>query len=177
MNRSTLVVLLGTLAVTAGLGTFVLSQGMHGHGGGHGMMHMLQGENTEPHEVEELRAMFMNHRAITRSVTNLPNGIETLTETSDPALAELLVSHVVGMIRRIEDNNDPKVPIQSPTLDILFANRALITTSLMPTETGIKVIQTSDDAATVAALQKHAAEVSDLADRGMRAVHEQMMGN
>lgn len=32
-----------------------------------------------------------------------------------------------------------------------------------------------DDAEVVAALQKHAMEVSELADRGMAAVHEQMM--
>ena len=41
--------------------------------------------------------------------------------------------------------------------------------------TGILVIQTSNDAEVVSALQKHAMEVSDLADRGMAAVHEQMM--
>jgi hypothetical protein len=35
--------------------------------------------------------------------------------------------------------------------------------------------KTSDDEEVVAALQKHAMEVSDLADRGMAAVHEQMM--
>jgi hypothetical protein len=44
-----------------------------------------------------------------------------------------------------------------------------------PTETGIIVTQTSDDAETVAALQKHAAEVSDLATRGIVSAQEAMM--
>jgi len=37
------------------------------------------------------------------------------------------------------------------------------------------VTQTSDDAEVVAALHKHAAEVSDMALRGMDAVHDRMM--
>ena len=42
-------------------------------------------------------------------------------------------------------------------------------------ENGVIVTQTSDNGDVVAALQKHASEVSDLAARGMVAVHEQMM--
>lgn len=188
MRAKTLIILVAALGL--GIGGYALAQNrQHGMGqgmghqsgqgmmGGMGMMRMLQGENIEPAEVDELRAMFMGHPAITRRVINLPDGIETVTESDDPALAEVIVSHVVGMIGRVEDNNDPKVVIQSPTLDILFENRDLITTVLEPTETGIKVIQTSADAATVAALQKHAAEVSAMAERGMRAVHEQRMAN
>ena len=37
------------------------------------------------------------------------------------------------------------------------------------------MIQTADDPEIVTALQTHAAEVSDMADRGMQAVHEMMM--
>lgn len=155
--------------------------GMHGMGGmgmggGMGMTHMLQGIDTDETEVADMRALFLDHPAIRRSVVNLPDGIETLTESDDPALAEAIVRHVAGMIGRVEDNRAPRVPIQSPTLDLLFANRALIRTEIVPTETGVRVTQRSDDAATVAALQTHAAEVSDLAAQGMQAVHARMMG-
>jgi hypothetical protein len=149
---------------------------MQGMGMGHGMMGMLQGEDTTAAESEELFDMFMNHDRITRSVTNLPDGIRTVTESDNPELSAAIVSHVVGMINRVEENRDPGLVIQSPTLDILFRNRDLIETSFEPTPNGIIVIQTSDDAATVAALQKHAAEVSDMVDRGMAAVHDSMMG-
>ena len=37
------------------------------------------------------------------------------------------------------------------------------------------VVQTSTDPEVVAALQIHAAEVSDMSARGMQAVHEMMM--
>jgi hypothetical protein len=39
------------------------------------------------------------------------------------------------------------------------------------------VVQTSSDPETVAALQKHASEVSDLVKRGMAAAHENRMRN
>ncbi len=43
------------------------------------------------------------------------------------------------------------------------------------TDLGIEVIQTSENSEVVALLQKHAAEVSDMSERGMEAVHERMM--
>ena len=79
------------------------------------------------------------------------------------------------MIGRVEDGRDPQVFIQSPTLDILFERREKIATTIETTDEGIVVVQTSDDPEVVAALQTHAAEVSDMVDRGMQAVHEAMM--
>ena len=39
------------------------------------------------------------------------------------------------------------------------------------------VVQTSNDPSTVAVLQRHASEVSDLVKGGMAAMHESMMKN
>ena len=86
-----------------------------------------------------------------------------------------LVSHVFGMIRRVEDRDDPEIIIQSQTLDIFFERGDEIETEIELTDEGIVVIQTSQDPELIAALQEHAAEVTDLADRGMAAVHERMM--
>jgi hypothetical protein len=154
----------------------------HGAGGmgmggtmGRGMQAMLHGPGSTESETIELASMFHNHTALVREVVNLPNGIDTLTESQDPELRAFLVSHVVGMIGRVDEGRDPQVPIQSPTLDILFANRALIDTVMEATDHGIRVIQTSDDPETVAALQTHAAEVTAMVERGMMAVHEAEM--
>ena len=87
-----------------------------------------------------------------------------------------LVSHVTGMIARVEDGDDPQIRIQSSTLDVFFVRGDEIETDIDVTDEGIVVIQTSDDLELVAALQKHAAEVSAMAERGMEAVHEMMMG-
>lgn len=151
--------------------------GMMGGMMGRGMQAMLHGPGSTESETLELAAMFHNHADISRTVINLPDGIDTVTESHDPELRAILVSHVVGMIARVEQGRDPQVPVQSPTLDILFENRTLIETVMEPTEHGIRVIQRSNDAATVAALQTHAAEVSVLAARGMMAIHEGRMAH
>ena len=187
MQKRTIgIVALGVVAVVAG-GVYF---GMHRMGGihiamsnilGENMMHdvigtpMLIGKDTEDFEVAELRAMFENHKDLSRSVENLPNGIRTVTETENPELRDALVSHIVSMLSRVDEKRDPQIPIQSLTLDVLFEKSEMIVTEVEYTDTGVAVVQTSDDAEVVAALQTHAAEVSDLAARGMQSAHEAMM--
>lgn len=151
---------------------------MHGADGtGHDMVNMpgLRGLDASPEESAEMAVMFRNFPLITREVTNLPNGVRAVTGSANPDLLDVIVSHVVGMTTRLAEGRDPKVMIQSPTLDILFDHRDAITTEIEVTDAGIVVVQTSDDPDVVAALQLHAAEVSDMAARGMHAVHERMM--
>jgi hypothetical protein len=150
----------------------------HGADGtGHDMVNMpgLRGLHATPRESKEMAIMFRNFRGISREVTNLPNGIRTITFSADEDVMAVVASHVVGMIQRVEQGHDPKVIIQSPTLDILFERRETISTGIDMTDDGIVVIQTSDDPEVVAALHKHAGEVSAMVDRGMEAVHEMMM--
>ena len=157
-----------------------MSGGGHMHGAdgtGHDEINMpgLRGENATPEESAELAVMFRNFGTITREVTNLPNSIRTVTRSSDEEVMNQLVSHVFGMIRRVEDKDDPKILIQSRTLDVFFQRGDKIESEIELTDEGIVVTQTSQDTELVAALQEHAAEVTDMADRGMEAVHEKMM--
>ena len=154
--------------------------GQHGHGmdgTGHDEVNMpgLRGENASPEESVELAVMFRGFESFTREVTNLPDGIRTVTRSSDPEVMAALVSHVTGMIGRVENLDDPKIFIQSPTLDIFFQRGDKISSEIEVTDEGIVVVQTSTDPEVVTALQVHAAEVSDMAARGMQAVHEMMM--
>ena len=135
----------------------------------------LQGKDTTENEVDDLKTIFKNHKQITRTVENISNGITTTTETTDDKLRDALVSHVVAMVARLEEKRDPKIIIQSPTLDKLFAESDAIQTNITMTELGIVVTQTSTNPIVVKALQTHAAEVSDMARRGMEAVHERML--
>ena len=152
---------------------------MHGPGGmmGHDMADMpgLRGLDASPAESAELGVMFASFQTLSREVTDLPNGIHTVTRSSDPAVMDALVSHVHGMIGRVEQGRDPQIFIQSPTLDIFFARPEAIVTEIDVTDEGIVVTQTSDDPDMVTALHTHAAEVSAMAERGMDAVHEMMM--
>ncbi|MFW2543224.1 hypothetical protein ACN2XU_11315 [Primorskyibacter sp. 2E107] len=152
----------------------------HTHGAdgtGHDEMTMpgLRGLDATPEESAEMAVMFRNFRSIERSVENLPNGIRTVTRSDVPEVMDAIVSHAVGMIDRVGQKSDPQVFIQSPTLDIVFARAEGIKSAVEVTEEGLVVVQTSDDPELIAALHTHAAEVSDMAERGMQAVHEMMM--
>lgn len=153
-------------------------QHMHGADGtGHDEINMpgLRGLNATPEESAEIGLLFRGFQTIERTVDNLPNGIKTVTYSSDPTIMEALISHVVGMIGRVETGDNPLIMIQSPTLDIFFERGAELMTEIDVTEEGIVVLQTSDDPELVEAMHKHAAEVTAMADRGMQAVHEMMM--
>lgn len=154
---------------------------MHGHmhgadGTGHDEYTMpgLRGENATSAESEEIGLLFRKFEKISREVENLENGIKTTTNSSDPEVLPALISHVVGMLQRVSENDDPKIMIQSPTLDVFFLKGDQINTDFEITDQGIIVVQTSNDPELVTALQTHAAEVTAMVDRGMEAVHEMM---
>lgn len=142
--------------------------------GGPGMQRMMQGTDTTRQEETELALMFANHQLIEREVILLPDGIDTLTESSSPELSAVLVGHVMGMIQRADEGRDPGVSIQSATLDVLFEKRGTITTQIELTPRGIRVIQTSTDPEVVAALHTHSGEVTDMINRGMQAIHNRI---
>jgi hypothetical protein len=117
--------------------------------------------------------LVMNNQAITRTVVDLPNGIRTLTESTDPAVAGLIVAHVASMERRLQAGE--VFNLFSPTIPILFENYDRIHSEFESTPNGVAVVQTSEDPALVAALQAHAAEVTELVDEGMMAMMRGMM--
>jgi hypothetical protein len=145
-------------------------------GMGPGMMGMGHGSATLS-EHNDIRELFFNHDRIKRTVTNLPDGIRTVTESDDPQIAATIKKHVAEMGQRVEEGRDPGLPIESPALHSIFRDKDKIKSTYEVTEKGVIVVQTSTDASAVKALQDHAAEVSDLARRGMVAVHEAMMKN
>lgn len=199
MNKKTLLIG-GILAATALAGGWAFAQSPgHGHGGMRGMgpgMHSqmgpgmhgrmgpgrmgmmgMMGGSATTTERNEIHEMLINHDQIKRIVTNLPNGIRTVTESDDPEIAATIANHVAGMGERVKEGRDPDLPIQSPTLKLIFRDKDKIKTTYEATQRGIVVVQTSDDEETVAALQKHAADVTDLVNRGVVAAHETIMKN
>jgi uncharacterized protein YdcH (DUF465 family) len=137
----------------------------------------LQGEDITDREIADLKRLFQKHNEISRLVENIPNGIITVTETDNEELRSSLIDHVTLMVTRLQEEKNPKVIIQSPTLHEIFEYYDEIETELELTEKGISVIQTSANAKVVALLQQHASEISDMVDRGMEAVHERMMNS
>jgi hypothetical protein len=152
--------------------------GMHGPGMmmGPGMMGMAHDQATMG-QLQVIHTMLVNHDRITRTVTNLPNGIRTITESDDPTLAALIKKHVADMGKRVGAGDDPGLPIESDNLHAIFRDKDKIHTTYETTAKGIVVVQISDDPKTVAALQAHASEVTDLVNGGMNALRTAMMKN
>jgi hypothetical protein len=160
-----------------------MGPGMHGRMGpgmGPGMMGMgpgMMGGSATTGERSDIHDLFLDHDRIKRTVTNLPDGIRTVTESDDPQVAAVIKRHVADMGKRVDEGRDPNLPIETPALHAIFRYKDKIKSAYEETEKGVIVVQTSTDAAAVKALQEHAAEVSDLARRGMAAAHEAMMRN
>ena len=166
----------------ASAGAWTFAQNMHsgGHRNGAGHVHDevnmpgLRGENATAKESAEIALLFREFETISREVEKLPNGIKTITRSTDQAVLDALVNHSVGMINRVGQLDDPKIIVQSPTLDVFFLRGEAITSNVEVTDDELVVIQTSDDPEVVAALHTHAAEVTSMTARGMAALHEMM---
>lgn len=124
-----------------------------------------------------IHELVVNHDRIKRTVTNLPDGIRTVTESDDPRLAELIKQHVATMGQLVSKGDDPGLPIESKAVHAIFREKDKIRSSTETTAKGIVVVQTSSDSTVVSALQHHAAEVSELVQGGMAAMHAAMMKN
>jgi hypothetical protein len=147
---------------------------MHGGMMGPGMMGMA-GDSATMEQLRVIHTLFINHDRIKRTVTNLPNGIRTVTESDDPQIAALLKTHVSDMMKRVGNGDDPGLPIESDALHSIFRDKDKIRTSVETTANGVVVVQTSDDSKVVAELQEHATQVTDFAEQGMAALHIAMM--
>jgi len=141
-----------------------------------GMMGMGH-DSTTMAQMGVIHELIMNHDRVRRTVTNLPDGIRTVTESDDPRLAMLIRTHVASMDQRVKTGDDPGLPMESEAVHSIFRDRDKIRTTTELTANGVVVVQTSTDPKTVAVLQQHAAEVSDLVRGGMAALRAAMMKN
>ena len=141
---------------------------------GRGMM-MGGGDSASAGIMRVVHELMMNHDKLRRTVTNLPDGVRTLTESDDPALAKTLRDHVSATGGLMAKGVDPDLPMSTDALHGVLRNGTKVVRRTELTDKGILVTETSTDSATVALLQAHAAEVTDLVNRGMAAMREAMM--
>ena len=178
-----------TLAQTGGMGPGMM------HGKGPGMMHgtgpgaagafrgpmggpmagRVQHDDAFVADMQLVREMLFSHDRIKRTVTNLPNGIRTVTESDDPKIAQTINVHVASMVKRLGDGKE--FNLFSKTIHVLFDNRDKIKTTVETTAKGLVVTQTSSDAKVVTALQEHATEVDELVREGMVAMMRNAQAN
>ncbi len=142
-----------------------------------GMMQggMMQGGmmNVSQHDGQTYMRMFDHHQEITRSLHELPNGVRTITESNNLEIAELLKEHVPAMYEHL--SNGQEVRCMSDSLPTLFRNASRYHRQLTLTPKGVEVIETSNDPEVIAALRRHAAEVTGFVRQGMPAMMRGMM--
>ncbi|HYL88846.1 MAG TPA: hypothetical protein VEU32_08775 [Burkholderiales bacterium] len=174
------------LSSAAALGLVVATAFAHPEGMGPGMMMrgdaagfmnapMAAMQHADASFADDMRlvhAMLVDNTKIKRSVENLPEGIRTVTESDDPAVARAIKAHVASMEKRLEEGRI--FNLFSSTLPVLFENKDKIKTAVEITEKGAIVTQTTADPKVASALQAHALEVNELARDGMVAMMRNM---
>ena len=121
-------------------------------------------------DMQTIHALFDAHQKITRTVTNTEDGVVTLTESADPAVQALITAHARAMKKRLEQRQ----PIRDwdPLFAALFENAAKISMEVIPTERGVKIVESSTDPAVVKLIQAHAAGVSEFVREGAAVMHK-----
>lgn len=164
----------------AGHGPMMMGQGMQhapgagnrGHMGGPTAMLTRQDENSAA-DMRLVMDLVHSHTQIRRTVTRLPDGIRTVTESDDPKVAQAIKAHVASMSARLKDGRE--FNLFSTTLPVIFDNAAQIESVVEMTDKGAIVTRTSTDVRTAAALQAHAGEVTELVRDGMAGMRRGMM--
>ena len=122
-------------------------------------------------DMDTIHSLLADHEAIERRVEDLPDGVETWTESDDPEVAERLRQHVRDMYARLEDGR----PMRrwDPLFEAIFARADAIEMTIEDTPRGVRVVETSDDPEVVALIRQHAHRaVSEFVERGMDRAHE-----
>ena len=153
------------MALVVGLAT-VLAQGQ-----GQGRMEGMGMGGNQPPDMKTIHALFDDHKKITRTVTNISNGVETVTESDDPKVKALIVEHSWAMKARLEK----KQPIRQwdPLFAELFKHSDKIKLEITNTAKGAKITETSADPYVVKLIQAHAAGVSEFVSEGMPSMHKE----
>jgi hypothetical protein len=101
-----------------------------------------------------LHELFDHRAEIVRQVTRLPNGVETLTESTNPAVVRTLQAHVASMLARVEEARP--IHQRDPLFREIFRHAAFIDARHETTANGVRVIETSTDPYVAKLIQAHA---------------------
>ena len=179
----TIVAALALLALLVILVPVEAGPGPHGPRGGpaggarmkmqHGKQHGRKGGGGQAGmgaDGKLIHFLFDHRQQIRRTVTNLPNGVETLTESDNPQVAGVLQSHVASMDDRM-DTGRP-IHLRDPLFRALFANRQKVKRTVINTAKGVRVTQTSDNPVAARLVQIHAQVVSLFVKNGREEMHK-----
>lgn len=132
---------------------------------GGGMQHGGGSQGSHGEDMAAIHFLFAHRAAISRTVTEIPGGVRTVTETEDPAVAAQLREHVEAMYARLTEGRP--IHARDPLFAALFRNAERIHVRIEKTAKGLRVSETSADAEVVKLIRKHAEVVSQFLANGM----------
>ena len=112
-----------------------------------------------------------NHKAIKRTVKKLDNGVETTTESDKPEVTKKIQEHVPAMYERLKSGNG--VRYWDPLFAETFKHGKKMKMTIENTKSGVKVVETSDDAGVVKIIQAHADGVSKFVEKGFEEARKE----
>jgi intracellular sulfur oxidation DsrE/DsrF family protein len=155
------------MLVVFSMTTLAIAQGGPGRGRGFGRGaggpgHGHDARHDEDREVFQF--LLTNHDKITRTVKELPDGVETLTESDDAEISDTIKEHVEWMEYRVKEAKP--IRMRDPLFAELFKHTDKIKMKHEETEKGVRVIETSDDPYVAKLIKAHAEAVSGFVKRG-----------
>jgi hypothetical protein len=126
---------------------------------------MAMGDPSMMSDMQLFHFLLDNRASIRRTVTVLPNGIDTLTESDKPEVAAKLKIHVSAMYARLKDGR--AIHQRDPLFRELFAHADQIDAVITNTADGLHVVETSTDPAVAHLLHRHAEIVDAFIATGM----------
>jgi hypothetical protein len=116
------------------------------------------GDATHAADMQVFHQLFDHRTEIKREVIKRENGIETVTESTNPEVVRLLQTHVASMLARVGEGRP--IHRRDPLFAELFRYADQIKATHEMTRDGVRVIETSEDPYVVKLLQAHADVVS-----------------
>lgn len=155
MRKAKVTVAVFVLLATGGLSGLLVAQP-----GGKGF-----GKDAAHKKDMELFHFLLDYRKeITRKVTNLPNGVETLTESTNVKVVDKLQAHVASMHKRVEEVRP--IHARDALFAEIFRNAHKIKMKVENTKSGVRVVETSDDPYVARLVQAHAEVVNQFVKNG-----------
>jgi uncharacterized protein len=139
-----------------------MGRGRGGRGPGAGGQHGHDDRHDEDQAV--FQYLLQHHQQINRTITDLSNGVETLTESDVPEVADKIKEHVEWMEYRIK--NTHPIRMRDPLFAELFRHTDKIEMTHEDTEKGVRVTETSNDPYVAQLIQAHAKTVSAFVQNG-----------
>lgn len=149
-----------SLVAVAGLllsSSIAFAQGPMGRG-------QMKDDPAHMQDMTVIHGLLDHGAAVRRTVTLRPDGVETLTESDDPAIAKDIQKHVGSMYTRLKTQQP--IHMRDPLFRAVFEHASQINLAHEVTPKGLKVTETSTDPYVVSLIQKHAEVVSAFIKNG-----------